>query len=434
MTSSVDRRILRTTLIVGVASLLPKAALVVRDLAIAAHFGTGDQVDAFLLAVLLPSVAVQIVVQPFATSLIPIFIHRRETDGPSVAADLSGRAAGYGLGAAAVLGFLMALCGTWLIRLVGPGFPPAKQVLALGYLYWLTPLVLLQGAAAIWSALLNALGRYAAVSCLPVATPALVLVVLAWPSGGMTGVAVATLAGGVVEASLAAILLRQAGLPLWRAGTYRNLREVLTQTLPMSMGMALSSGSLVVDQLFASFAASGGVAVLAYGNKIPAFLISLAALPLGVAVLPHFSEQAARTDWVGLRRSLRLWSIVVLAATIPAVLGLITESEWIVRLVFQRGRFSGTDTTLVALVQQCYLLQVPLFLLVTLGVRMMIALGLTRQIMLIAGANFVLNGVLDLALFNMIGLPGIALSTSVVSASSAGLVFLSLVRRLRIPR
>ena len=53
--SSLNRRILQTVFVVGLSSLLPRAAMVARDMLIANHYGTGDQVDAFIVALSLPS-------------------------------------------------------------------------------------------------------------------------------------------------------------------------------------------------------------------------------------------------------------------------------------------------------------------------------------------------------------------------------------------
>ncbi len=398
----------------------------------ATRFGTGDQVDAYVLALLIPSVVVQVLAQSFATSLMPVFIRRREAAGPEAAAEMAASAAGFGLLALAGLVVLLWLAGPLILRELAAGFSPPKLHLAWKYYRLLAPIALFQGGAAIWGALLNASGRFATISLLPAITPVTIIAVLASPKGAdMHWIAVATVAGAVMEALTTIVLARRAGLPWPRLSRIEGLGNVWRQSLPMAAGMALTNGNLLVDQYFAGFAGAGGLATLRYGNNVPALLVALAALPLGTAVLPFFSGQVARRDMAGLRHSLRLWSAVVAFAAIPLTVGVVFFSHPIVELMYQRGSFLATDTTTVTAVQQLYVLQLPFFLLGTLGGRMLIALGLNRVVLMISSANFVTNVVLDYALFRWIGLPGIALSTSLVYAGSSALVFLALHRRLR---
>lgn len=433
---SINRRILYAAVIVAIGSMLPKLALVGRDIEIAAHFGTTDQVDAYLIALLIPSMAVQVVAQSFTASLIPAFMRRREHAGAAGAAELAANATGFGLLASAALVVLLWLAGPSILSVVGVGFPHAKQALAGEYFMWFAPIALFQGAATIWGALLNAGGRFALVSMLPAVTPALCIAVLVSPlaTHGMHAVVVATFLGALIEALLMAAMARRAGLPWPRFRRGPELGAVLRQSAPMVGGMALMNGGLLVDQLCATLAGSGGVAMLSYGNKVTSLLLAVAAMPLATAVLPYFSALAARRDVTAMRHSLRLWSAIIVVAAIPAALVVFALSEPIVRLLFERGHFSPTDSALVAVVQRLYVLQVPFYLLGTIGGRMLSALGLNRIVLGIASVNFVLNTVLDFALLRIIGLPGIALSTSLVYASSATLILLSLSRRLRMPK
>ncbi len=57
---SVNRRILAALLTVGGLSVVVKAAATFKELAVAYRFGTGDAVDAFLIAFLVPSLVINI--------------------------------------------------------------------------------------------------------------------------------------------------------------------------------------------------------------------------------------------------------------------------------------------------------------------------------------------------------------------------------------
>jgi putative peptidoglycan lipid II flippase len=356
----------------------------------------------------------------------------REAEGRAAAAELAARTMGLGLAVLAGLTLLAWLVAPLAVPLVGANFPPAKRALLGGYYLWLVPLVLLQGAATMWSGLLNAEHRFAGAALLPVITPALVIAVLFTPLAhrGMQSVAEATLAGAAIEACGAAVLARRAGLPWPRwGGLDARLRQVLRRSLPMVLGMALMTANPMVDQVCASLAGSGGVAMLNYGNRVVTAVIAFVAVPMGVAVMPFFSTLAARQDWPALRRSLKFWSLVIVAVVLPLTLALVAASPWIARLLFPR--LGAGQLATVAAIQRGYLLQLPIYLVGNLGSRMMTAMGLVRALLGIAGCDFVLNIVLDLLLLRWLGLPGIAVATSAFYAVSAVLTFIILARRLK---
>ena len=427
--SQINRSIWRAYVVVGLLSLLPKAMLVGRELIIANRFGTSDQVDAYLVALLLPSLVVQVIVNAFSTALIPIYVRRREESGAAEAGKLAAHAMAFGLIALSVMMAVLYLATPFLIPLLATAFPPAKQALASNYFAWLAPLVLLQGAATMWSSLINAEKRFVGVSLLPTVTPVLAIAVLFSPlaAAGMQVVVYAMLVGAVIEAVLAGTMAFRIGLPLPHLGPIdAKLRQVFRRSAPLLVGIALMNCNLFVDQFCASLTGSGGVAMLNYGNKVVTALLALSAMPVGVAVMPFFTTLAAKEEWMTLRHSLRFWSLVIAVVAVPATAGFIALSPFIVRL-FYPGFADGTLVTVIK-VQQGYLLQLPFYLLGILGVQMLTALGMVRKILIIAIFSFTINLVLDLVLPRFIGLPGIALSTSIMYVCSSIVIFIVMFR------
>lgn len=430
--ASINRSIFFTFLIVGLSSALPKGALVVRDLLMAKQFGTSDDVDSILLAQLLPSVIVQIIATSFATSLIPSFIKLRESGDRSLAIDLSASACGFGALILCGCAMLLTALSPWLLQLIGSGFPADKLARSQNFFFLFAPLVVVQGLSVLWTALLNANGRFALVSMLPTISALFVLIVLLSPiiHAGIIAVVLAILVGAIVELAMTGLMMRRRGLRLLSLRWHPSLGKVLKETLPMAAGMALANGTLIVDQVFASLAGSGSLAILSYGNKIILFLTAISALPLSVSVLPHFSTQAAHREWRSLRHSLIVWTIAILATTIPIVIFINIFSEQIVRILFERGNFVAEDTIIVSHVQNLYAIQLPFYLLGILCSRMMNALGMNIRLMQIATISLILNAIFDWVLLRWIGLPGIALSTSLVYVSSSILLILSLTFKL----
>jgi len=431
MPVSIERRILSAAGRAALFSLAAKAAIVGRDLALAMRFGRGDQVDVYLAAMALPLLVVQVVAASCATNLSPAYIEAREKRGAAAAASLVARGTAVVLAVLGVSVVLLWLAAPLVMQAVAPGFGDEKLHMARLLLQWLAPTVMFQGMSIVWTTLLNAEGRFGWISLVPAATPVLLVALLLGWDVDIVTVAMATLGGAAIEAGLCAVALRRTGLPLPRWSGVAGLRGLIVESVHLGIGQAMMTGGALIDQLFASLAGPGAVSTLSYGGKISSFLMASAASALAVAVLPFFSEQVARRDAVGLRRSLHYWEKRILLISIPLTLVLVAACEPMVRAIFERGHFAAADTAAVTAVQRLALLQIPFFLLGTVNGRMLSALSRNRMVVRIAAINFVMNAVLDYTFLKLFGLPGIALSTAVVYAGSCTLSSWYLRRTLR---
>src|SRR5262245_36277868 len=79
---SVNRRILGAIVTIGVMTFAVKLVAMLKDMIVAASFGTADTVDALLTAFLLPSFLINVIAGSFRNALIPIYVAVREKQGP----------------------------------------------------------------------------------------------------------------------------------------------------------------------------------------------------------------------------------------------------------------------------------------------------------------------------------------------------------------
>jgi putative peptidoglycan lipid II flippase len=105
-------------------------------------------------------------------------------------------------------------------------------------------------------------------------------------------------------------------------------------------------------------------------------------------------------------------------ATVPATIAFVVFSHPIVAVLYQRGAFTAADTDVVAFVQAMYVLQVPLYTLGILFVKVISAMGRNRIFVWGNLLSVSLNALLDYTLMKRWGAGGIALSTSIVYSVS----------------
>jgi putative peptidoglycan lipid II flippase len=428
--SSASWKILRATGVLTGFSGVVLAATVARELITAKYFGRSDALDAYLIAYLLPSFVVNIVAYSFNLALIPVFIEVRQQEGRAAAQRLFSGAMVWSLGMLTAVVLLLAATAPWYLPLLGSGFSASKLLLTRHLLYVLLPLIALTGVTSNGTAVLNAGERFALPGALAVLPPlgALAFVILLGDSWSVYSLAVGTVAGTAVQVAALAWVARSHGVdlaPRWY-GYGPRLRLVIRQYVPMMAGALLLGSTDVVDQAMAAMLSGGSVAALGYARKIVSVLVVVGAIPLASASLPYFSEMTAKGAWDACRRTLRTVGGVILLVTVPVTLLLVFFAHPLIRILFQRGEFSPHDTLVVSHVEAWLALQIPFYLLTSLGLRVVSALKRNGVIMGIAGVTTTLNVILNLALMRTYGVAGIALSTSIVFLICALLIFLAI--------
>jgi putative peptidoglycan lipid II flippase len=427
---SVNRRILGGIVSIGVFTVLVKLAAVAKQLVMANWFGTSDSLDAFLIAFLAPSFAINVAAGSFSAALIPTFIQVRDRDGRDAAQRLFSSIMVLSCLLILTIAGVLAGLSQPLIQAIGSGFSPEKQALTRSLFFGVLPLVVISGLAAIWASVLNAQERFALAAVAPVMTPvaAVVAILLFGKAWGIYALVVGTVGGGILEAALLGRGLRRQGFsltPRWH-GLTPAVKQVVRQYAPMAAGALLMSGTEVVDQAMAAMLGPGSVAALSYGNRMVSLIIGVGSLALGTAIFPHFSRMVAAGDWTGVRSTVRAYGRLIILISLPTTLALVYFSDPIVTLLFERGAFSSGDAQLVGRVQALYLLQVPFYLLGIMGVRLLSALKKNHVLMGISAINLFINVIANYVFMRYLGLAGISLSTSVVYCVSAGLIYLFL--------
>ncbi len=415
-------RILTAMLTVGALTVVVKLVATFKESVVAHSYGAGDLLDAFLIAFLLPSFAMNVVAGSFSAALIPVYVRVRDSEGREAAERLFSNVMVVGLLLLAAAALLLAATANKLLPLLAADFGAEKLELARRLFLMLLPALPLTGMVAVWGAVLNAGERFALAALAPALTSLAVVcaVFTLGSSWGVYAVALGTVVGATLEASVVGATLRRQGLsifPRW-GGMDGATWEVLRQYAPMLAGAIVMSGTWVVDQAMAARLGPGGVSTLNYGNKISAVAVGCGALAVGASVLPQFSKMAAEADWAGLRRTLKIYARVIFGAGLCGSILLVLISQPLVALLFERGAFTSADTRAVALVQSFYVLQLPFYVTGMLYVRLLSALKANHVLMCGTVISFALNISLDYLLMKRLGAPGIALATSCVYAAS----------------
>lgn len=415
---SINRRIFVATATAGIFTGLAHFGAIAKELIVAHQFGTGDALDSFLIAFLLPSSIMNIVAGSFSAALIPTYIQVREKKGREAAERLFSNILFGSTILMVLMSILLLVIAPVVLPLLGTGFNPEKLALTKRLFYILIPVLLLSGVAKIAGAILNAGERFAMVAVSPLVTYAVATLVLLWAgkTWGIYALAAGTVIGFALECGFLLWGLRRREcsiIPIWN-GFDAATKQVIRQFAPTVAGALLMSSTTFVDQTMAAILAPGSVAALSYGGRVTAVLIGLTATALGTAVIPYFSQLAAREDWAGVQSTFNSYLRYIFLAALPVTGLLFAFSEPVVRFLFQKGSFTAEDTVLVAQVQACFALQIPFYIAGILAVRLISALRANQVLLWASAVNMIVNILLNYLFMKKMGVAGIALSTSCV--------------------
>ena len=132
-----------------------------------------------------------------------------------------------------------------------------------------------------------------------------------------------------------------------------------------------------------------------------------------------------------MRRVLFTYTGLLALVTIPLTGLLIVLSKTLVLVFFQGGAFTAADTHLVTHAQMMFCLEIPFCTVGILYVRALSAIKRNDLLMWGTLINVFSNVVLNILFMRILGLPGIALSTSVVMVISCVYLWIMLLRSLR---
>lgn len=415
---SSNQKIFRAMVIIATATLGVKAISLVRDQYVAAVFGTSDALDAYLLAIVVPSAISSIIAGSFNAALIPTYVRTKQQDGEEAAHQLLSNVLFVSLALLGAATVVLAMATPRIYTMLAAGFNPDKLALAHRLGYVVVGIVPITGIITIWTAVLNADEQFAfpalSASVVPIATVS--VLAFGYNTLGVYALAVGFVVGLVIQLAWLAWGMVNRNLPIrprWHGGDPA-LRQVIGQYMPMVAGQLVFAMSPVIDQGMAGTLGSGSISALIYGNKLITLFVGIGTMALGTAVLPYFSHMVALEDWPGIRHTLKVYIRLILLVSVPLTVALIVFSHDIISLLFERGRFNHQDTATVSHIMAMFALQIPFYSIGILLVRLISSLKL-NQLLLFGGViSMATNFLLDLILKKVMGAAGIALATSIV--------------------
>jgi putative peptidoglycan lipid II flippase len=245
-------------------------------------------------------------------------------------------------------------------------------------------------------------------------------------------VAIAVTVGGLTQVAIQwPALVREGFRYRFRVDvTDPGLRHVLVLMGPGTVGLAATQLNLFVSTLLAAREGTGAVSWLQYAFRVMYLPLGLFGVSIATAVLPSASRHVAVRDLSAAREIVRRGLSLMLVVSIPAACGLLVLSTDIVRLLFERGRFTPQDTLATAAALRLYAVGLVGFAATRILSPVFYALGHNRVPVALSIVSVTVNLVMSLLLVRAMGFTGLALATSLAAIVNATSCIVLLRRRL----
>jgi putative peptidoglycan lipid II flippase len=426
---------IRSFLTVSSGTLASRLLGFARDSMIAALLGAGPVADAFLTAFQLVNVVRRLLTEgALNAALVPAWLRLRDTKGAAAAAAFAGRVLGTVSAALLVAAALIGLAMPLVMTALAPGFAghPTLQM-AVDDARLMLPYLAFAGPVTVMMALLNAQHRFALTAFSPllfnVALIAVMVMVmlLGWrrdPEFCALVIAATVGAAGLLQLSI--LLMRRGGgsaTPL-RISFDAEMRSFFGKAIP---GMIASSSPqfLAVAGAIIASASPSAVSWLYFANRLIELPLGIVGAAMGTVLVPELTGALRGGDPAAVAQAQSRGLELAMGLALPATLGLIVLGEPIVRILFEHGVFTASDTAATAQALTWLALGLPAHVLVKALSPAFFAREDTRTPVMAALNGFAVAVVLALVLGRWFGPVGVAAGITCGAWSSA----LTLVRR-----
>jgi putative peptidoglycan lipid II flippase len=347
-----SRGFFRSTLVVGLTTLLSRVTGLARDVVYASMVPTAA-LEVFVLANQIPNLLRRLFAEgAFSQAFVPVVAEYRATRTTEEVRGLVDSVAG-------TLGLLLlglsivgVLAAPLIVLITAPGFAGKDEgqfPLAVEMLRWTFPYVLFVSLTALAGGVLNSYKQFALPAFTSVALNLVMIVFAAWVSPyfeqPVMALAVGVFVGGVVQLAILIpplLRLKVVRLPRW------NLKHEAVQRIARLMGPAIIGSSMgqlsiIISTGIASLLLDGSMTWLYLADRLVEFPLGVFSIALATVILPSLSAQHAQKSADEFSATLS-WAVrLVCLIVIPASVALFAIAGPLTVTMYHRREFTAFD-------------------------------------------------------------------------------------------
>ncbi|MCB1546630.1 MAG: murein biosynthesis integral membrane protein MurJ [Hyphomicrobiaceae bacterium] len=417
---------------VGGLTLVSRVLGFLRDILVAAVLGTGAVADAFFVAFRFPNLFRRLFGEgAFNAAFVPLFAKTLEGEGKEAARRFAEEAMAGLLFVLLLLTAVAEIAMPFIMYAIAPGFAdtPEKFDLAVLLTRIAFPYLLCMSLVALLSGVLNSLGKFVESSAVSIVlnltliAAMLIAMALGYRNEPKAGIALAwgVAAAGVLQLALLLHGARRNGmrLRLRRPRLSEGVRRLVTLGIPGVIAGGITQVNILIGTVIASLQ-DGAVSHLYYADRIYELPLALVGIAIGVVLLPDLSRHLRAGNREAVMDSQNRSLEFALLLTVPAAVALAVVPTPIVKVLFERGAFTGSDVPATAHALALFAIGLPSFVLIKVFSPAYFAREDTKTPMRFAAISLTANTLGSIALFFLFRHLGLMPHLGIAVATSLG--------------
>jgi putative peptidoglycan lipid II flippase len=370
-----------------------------------------------------------------SSSFIPVFNEYLVTKGKKQAFQLADAFITVAFFASAVIVLAGVFLAEGTISLFAPGITnPETKLLAVRLIRLMLPTITLTALAFSFTAVLQSLDEFNIPAAMSVLSNIIIIGYFGffYDKFGVTGLCIAFLVGWLTQLLVILPPLVKRGYifcPKIRKECLSGLKQIGILTLPVMISTWFIPVNILVNKNAASYLYEGaGMNILTVANSLFSVITGVFIHSVANVIFPDLSRKTASGDSRGFAESLEQTTRTVMFFLIPMSAGLFVIAEPVVRLFYERGKFTPLSTDLAGNTLAFFAIGMVGTGIYTILTRACYAAKNAKIPVITSVVAIAINAVLSFPLTQMIGVGGAAAASS-VSVTAAAVITFFLLRR-----
>lgn len=406
----------------------------IREMLIAAKFGSGMETDTYFIALTATALFTSLFTQSLSTTMIPVMTEVEEKEGKcgkkSYTNNLLNITILLSL-AVVVLGWLLS---PFIIKILAHGFKDDQFYLAVTMMRIGMPVIIFAGIMGVYRGYLQSELMFleSAASQFPFNITYITFLIFLSGVFGIKGLMVTSALAVGAQILIQLPGINKTGYRYKFIINFKDqyIKKILYLILPVLVSVAVSDLNNIIDRSLASTLIEGSISALNYSNRLNSFILTIFITAISTVIFPMLSKEAAKENHDNFKKLIQNGFNVISLITIPATVGMIVLTQPIVRLAFERGAFDSVATKMTSVALLFYSLGLVGMALQTLMNRVYYSLQDTKTPMYNGLLSLSLNIILNLILIKPMAHGGLAFATSIAITVTTGSLIYGLKKKI----
>lgn len=406
----------------------------IREMLIAAKFGSGTETDTYFVAITAISLFTYMFSLSLNTTIVPIMSDIEKIEGKDGKKKRINNILNVVLFISILIVIFGIVCSPLIIKLAAHGFSGEQFNLAVRLMRIGMPVIIFSGILGVYKGYLESESMFTETASTQFPFNFTFIFYLLFLSAffGIKGLMVTNVIAVISQILIQILGIRKTGYKYKFILDFSDpyIKKILHMVLPVLISVGVSDISKIIDKSLASTLVDGSISALNYSDRLNSLILVIFISAITTVLFPILSKEATKEKLDDFKRLVKNGINIIMIITIPATVGIIILSKPIVSLAFERGAFDNNATQMTAQALIFYSLG-----LVGMALRSFLEISYysiqdTRTPMLNGILSVMIDVVFNLILIGPMGHRGLALSTSIGATVATGLLLRNLIKKI----